>query len=1206
MFRNVCRLLMIGAVSAVLSACLPDSDLGQESSRDVQTRSAKATGLARSLSVAATQAADAFIRDNSAALSTMNTRTVNVNALAGVSLGPAANVVGAGFCEDNRSFIVWLTPRDNQGRFSPTALGEGSTGSVMSKLTEISDPTSIGVAMNGNIQMSDGNNIALSPDCTTQFRIPIGAPVMVFANLQSPDVMATATTRTETRTRACPAGTTGTITERRIWNVDAQGVESLNQDWNTVADMCSAQVATVPVPDMTGPAVGSIDLLGAGGTSMLGGIADEDLRNMLADLSEEECVRRVASNGGGNASQDYNTCDGTVGEITPIADLQMVLVREYWDYMTGPVSTNGMPQPFPLTVSNIPGTDGATLNGMVTASAWNADRRPDTDPSWGNVMEVRYRRTMKDWQVRNPDGSEQIVTLRGLWEGDPDELAASRDERIAFGMGAFAPNWSTLGVDINNLSVITDNPNSSAATREADERLFGATYSRLVTVRGFAPPSAANGYSKVSPNTPVAGEWTQAQLTGVWMERVAERYECANGVDGLMYRYRTHTLTGFRTVRTSAWSVTGYQCRGVCGNSNGQHITGAPSGTDMCLLNYGNASVRESTATDGTVTYSWTCFGTAANPPYLSAGQDASCSATKASTVDGVCGSSHGNSRYFSDAPNSNLCTQGEPSAVTAGNQDYTWACQGTGEPKGKTATCRANRVTYQWQTSSWGDCSATCGAGTKTRSVVCMGSNGQSGSDAQCGNPKPSGSEACMMTECPPGAYCGTANGVARSTAPGAGLCQKGSSSSVDNYNGEWRWLCSEGTSVVSCRAPIEGQTSCGCAHDTTVDSAPAASDLCNSGTASGITTNSNTYSWTCAAGSQTVNCAARRDGAWCTETTETDHPACPNGQTGNITRTRTLNQGNQCGNHGQWNVTENTCRPAETYEWRVGAWDNCSASCGGGIQSRGVWCYTGSGVHTGNDDVSGPCGYNKPEWQQACNTQACAPTCPQATETDHPACPPNQSGSITRTRTVNQGNQCGNHSGWTETQNTCNWTCSQSSESETVACPNGYNGSMTRTRTLNQGNVCGNHSGWSENTSTCTPKPLWTCTWAVVYAWDNTGKIYTNQVSNRRMDCIRRDGMKVNFGLRNVVPDRLFKWMDQDQLERSSSVYATDTATCQLVPDLSSCTTPTEDRASSWNVPAGAVSGNVTSRHCGSEKNRSIAVPYWNTGYPYYGNCS
>lgn len=64
--------------------------------------------------------------------------------------------------------------------------------------------------------------------------------------------------------------------------------------------------------------------------------------------------------------------------------------------------------------------------------------------------------------------------------------------------------------------------------------------------------------------------------------------------------------------------------------------------------------------------------------------------------------------------------------------------------------------------------------------------------------------------------------------------------------------------------------------------------------------------------------------------------------------------------------------CTPSSpTYYWSVSTWSACSASCGGGTQTRSAFCQTSTGV-TGDSN----CTATKPVLTQVCNTQTCPPT--------------------------------------------------------------------------------------------------------------------------------------------------------------------------------------------------------------------------------------
>ena len=68
-------------------------------------------------------------------------------------------------------------------------------------------------------------------------------------------------------------------------------------------------------------------------------------------------------------------------------------------------------------------------------------------------------------------------------------------------------------------------------------------------------------------------------------------------------------------------------------------------------------------------------------------------------------------------------------------------------------------------------------------------------------------------------------------------------------------------------------------------------------------------------------------------------------------------------------------------SYHWYTGPWGACSATCGGGVQTRPVFCTRTEFVEVVPDEL---CPSSKPATSQACNTEDC-PT-PTPTPTPEP----------------------------------------------------------------------------------------------------------------------------------------------------------------------------------------------------------------------------
>ena len=172
--------------------------------------------------------------------------------------------------------------------------------------------------------------------------------------------------------------------------------------------------------------------------------------------------------------------------------------------------------------------------------------------------------------------------------------------------------------------------------------------------------------------------------------------------------------------------------------------------------------------------------------------------------INGVCGSAHG--VVSPTPPTANLCSAGTATTVVTGTV-HSWSCNGSGT--GTNASCQAplNFATCPAQTVNWSQASNNCSA-----SIAAMNHNATS-----------------------------TVN------------------NSAMGYTGSVSLTCNNGNltqSSASCTVP---PAVCGSAHGTWLlkGQAVPSSNLCSSGTASAVTTNATSHSWTCT-GSTLVNCSA------------------------------------------------------------------------------------------------------------------------------------------------------------------------------------------------------------------------------------------------------------------------------------------------------------------------------------------------------------
>ena len=286
---------------------------------------------------------------------------------------------------------------------------------------------------------------------------------------------------------------------------------------------------------------------------------------------------------------------------------------------------------------------------------------------------------------------------------------------------------------------------------------------------------------------------------------------------------------------------------GECGAANGRPSETQPT-VSHGACRFGTVS---GVINDNNI-WRWICEG-------ANGGGSDSCEAPK--IANAVCGNAHG--VPIASAPASNLCADGADSAVSVSGDQYVWVCPGING--GSIANCSAYIMVHGLCGSSNGTSylnppsTNLCNAGNAstvttnadTFTWTCVGIH--DGSSANCSSPRSFAVDG----------QCGTAHGgsTGLTTAPISGLCISGSATSAEASGGNtttstanpntaivysWKCLGISGGLDNNCYAPRTVNASCGTATSGGSTSAPT-TNLCGNGRASGVTTGTSTFTWTC-----------------------------------------------------------------------------------------------------------------------------------------------------------------------------------------------------------------------------------------------------------------------------------------------------------------------------------------------------------------------
>uniref|UniRef100_A0AAV2MCH2 PLAC domain-containing protein n=1 Tax=Knipowitschia caucasica TaxID=637954 RepID=A0AAV2MCH2_KNICA len=246
--------------------------------------------------------------------------------------------------------------------------------------------------------------------------------------------------------------------------------------------------------------------------------------------------------------------------------------------------------------------------------------------------------------------------------------------------------------------------------------------------------------------------------------------------------------------------------------------------------------------------------------------------------------------------------------------------------PPHSTQPCQL-RLCSHWEVSSdWSSCSVDCGVGSRSRSVRCVSEEGGEVNDKECNTRlKPLGSEECNMGPC------------------------------VTNwYFSDWSQTCS-----AQCGPGVQRREVVCLTHgkeeggeENCVAERPAEMKACNGGPCAAVTM---WYSspWTpcnvrCGSGTQ------RRD-IICVQRAGADFSVVQPEDCSHLEKPSPVQECDQ-----------GECLP----QWLTTEWSACSRSCGKGVQMREVRCLTADKKHSVDCDAA-----SKPDQEQFCNTIPCSP---------------------------------------------------------------------------------------------------------------------------------------------------------------------------------------------------------------------------------------
>ncbi len=817
-----------------------------------------------------------------------------------------------------------------------------------------------------------------------------------------------------------------------------------------------------------------------------------------------------------------------------------------------------------------PGALGYDNTGIETAACNVSDHHWDIG-AWGPSSSTCSTTSFKTRPVtctRNFDGSTQAdgecsTPKPATTKTEPDYSTCSYSAAFS-PWGAWDSNCSTTAERTRTVQCMRSN---------GDAVPLSECTSRGVSVTPTSEVQARYGSCTYSRTNPSAwGPWASGCATSTTRTRT---YQCLRS-NGDIVADSECTSRGVSLVETgtgsnyasctyswnagswSGWdstcSTTANRTRSVtCLRSNGDTVADANcSGT--------KPATSQTQAVYSSCTYSWNSGSWSA--------WDSTCSTTANRTRSVVCRRSNGDT-----VPDAN-CTASKPAMsqtqAVYSSCSYAWVTSGwsgwdsncsTTASRTRTVTCRRSNgdtvadsncsgakpsstetgarygsCTYSWNTGSWGAWDSTCSnTASRTRSVTCRRSNGDTVADANCTSAKPATSDTqgvysscsyswntgawsawdstCSTTatrtrsvncrrstgDTVPDANCTTAKPATSSTQAVYGGCSYAWETSGWS---PWSSTCSSSavrTRSVTCRRS-NGDT---VADGNCTGTKPASSDA--QAVYSGCSYSWNTSAWgawdsTCSSSAtrtRSVTCR-RSDGttvgdANCTApkpsgtNTQAVYSGCSYSWntsawgawdstcSATATRTRSVNCRRSDGtNVGDANCTASKPASSDTqaiysgcsYSWNTGAWSAWDSTCSSSAKrTRSVVCKSGSGATVADSNCTDP----KPG---ATNIQAVYSGCSYSWNTGAwSAWSSTCSSSAVRTRSVS----CRRSDGTTVADGNCSGAKPAASDAQAIYSGCTYTGSYTAAGACESGTrsgtltSCTRSDGTSVSTSTC-----------------------------------------------------------------------------------------------------------------------------------------